>query len=178
MIVPAAILLILLLLACALLLRRAADRARDRAALPDGKVIYDDTIRRGRPPETLVSRRHGLKGRPDYLVETGEGTVPVEIKSMAFPRSGRPYEAHVMQLVCYCLLCEEATGAHVPYGLIRYRDGEARVEYTPELRSSLLAQLDEMRGAKASADVHRSHSQPRRCAGCGFREVCGESLCA
>jgi CRISPR-associated exonuclease Cas4 len=177
LIVSAFIILILILFVCALLLRSAANKARDRAALPEGKVLYSDTIKQERPSETLISWRHGLKGRPDYLIETEEGVVPVEIKSTAFPRSVRPYDAHVMQLICYCLLCEETTGAHVPYGLIRYRDGEARVEYTPELRSRLLSLLDEMRIAKASAVLHRSHSQPRRCAGCGFREVCGESLC-
>ncbi|HEV7842271.1 MAG TPA: CRISPR-associated protein Cas4 [Pyrinomonadaceae bacterium] len=176
MIVPAAIILIFILLVCALLLRSIANRARDRAALPEGKVLYSDTIKQERPLKTLISWRHGLKGRPDYLIETKEGIVPVEIKSTAFPRSGRPYEAHVMQLICYCLLCEETTGAHVPYGLIRYRNGEAHVEYTPELRSRLLSLLDEMRKAKASPVIHRNHSQPRRCSGCGFREVCGESL--
>ena len=175
MIAPAAILLIFILLVCALLIRSAANRVRDRAALPEGKVLYSDTIKQERPLKTLISWRHGLKGRPDYLIETKDGIVPVEIKSTAFPRSGRPHEAHVMQLISYCLLCEETTGAHVPYGLIRYRDGEVRVEYTPQLRSRLLSLLDEMRRAKASAVIHRSHSQPRRCAGCGFREVCGES---
>ena len=174
LIVPAAVILILLV--CALVMRGVANRARLRAALPDGKVLYTDTVKRKRPPETLISWRHGLKGRPDYLIETKEGIVPVEIKSTAFPRSGQPYEAHVMQLACYCLLCEETTGAHVPYGLIRYRNGEARVEYTPELRSRLLSLLDEMQRAKELVVIHRSHSQPGRCAGCGFRDVCGESL--
>lgn len=177
MIVPAAIILIFILLVCALLLRSTANKARDRATLPEGKVLYSDTIKQERPLKTLISWQHGLKGRPDYLIETEEGIVPVEIKSTAFPRSGRPYEAHVMQLISYCLLCEETTGAHVPYGLIRYRNGEAHVEYTPELRAQLLSLLDEMRRAKPLAVIHRSHSQPRRCAGCGFREVCGESLC-
>lgn len=177
MIVPAAILLIFILLVCALVIRSAANKAWDRAALPDGKVLYSDTIKQERLSAPLISWRHGLKGRPDYLIETKEGIVPVEIKSTTLPRSGHPYEAHVMQLISYCLLCEEATGAHVPYGLIRYRDGEARVEYTPEIRLRLLSLLDEMRRAKASTVIHRSHSQPRRCAGCGFREVCGESLC-
>jgi CRISPR-associated exonuclease Cas4 len=177
LIVPAAILLIFVLLVCAFLLNSAANKARDRAALPVGKVLYSDTIEQERASETLISWRHGLKGRPDYLIETEDGIIPVEIKSTAFPRSGRPYEAHVMQLISYCLLCEETMGAHVPYGLVLYRDGEARVEYTPELRAQLLSLLDEIRRAKELAVIHRSHSQPRRCAGYGFREVCGESLC-
>ena len=169
-------LFIIALLLCALLAWGAARRTRRRAALPEGKVLYSDTGGEKRSAETLVSRRHGLKGRPDYLVKTRDGIVPVEIKSTSMPHSGRPYEAHVMQLVCYCLLCEEIMGAHVPYGIIRYRDGEARVEYTLEARARLLSLLDEMRRAKALMVIHRSHSQPGRCAGCGFRDVCGESL--
>lgn len=176
MIVPLLILLLIALLLSALLAYGAARRARHRAQLPSGKILYSDTGPEKRRARTLVSLRHGLKGRPDYLVETEDGIVPVEIKSAAFPRSGRPHEAHIMQLACYCLLCEETTGASVAYGLIRYRDGEARIEFTEELRSRLLSLLDEMRRAKRLAVIHRSHSQPPRCAACGFREVCAESL--
>jgi CRISPR-associated exonuclease Cas4 len=170
------VLLITILLICALVARGVALGANRRASLPHGEVIYADTVRGKRTAETLVSVRHGLKGRPDYLVETGDGIVPVEIKSTAFPPSGRPYEAHVMQLACYCLLCEEAMCAPVPYGLIRYRDGEARVEYTPELRARLLSLLEEMRVARGASTLHRNHSQARRCKGCGFREECDEAL--
>lgn len=170
------LLLILLLLLCAWAAGRLARRERERAPLPPGKVLYSDTGQEKRRAKTLVSVPYGLKGRPDYLVETPSGIVPVEVKSTAFPRSGRPYDAHVMQLACYCLLCEEALGARVPYGLIRYRDGEARVEFTEELRAELLSLLAEMRAAKGAAEVHRSHMQAARCAGCGFRGQCDESL--
>ena len=146
------------------------------AALPEGKVLYSDTGREKRPAETLISIKHGLKGRPDYLVETTNGIIPVEIKSKTCPPSGRPYDSHVMQLICYCLLCEETMSAHVPFGIIRYRDREVRVPFTPELRGRLLALLEEMREADASAAVHRNHTQARRCARCGFNEVCGEAL--
>jgi CRISPR-associated exonuclease Cas4 len=176
LIVPFITLLIVLLLICALLARSAALRARERAPLPHGKVVYSDTDQDGRPAKTLISWQLGLKGRPDYLVKTAEGIVPVELKSTSFPRSGRPYEAHVMQLACYCLLCEETMDAHVPYGLIRYRDGEVRVEYTPELRVRLLLLLEEIRGARALPVLHRNHSQARRCTGCGFRDICSEAL--
>jgi len=176
LIVPFIALLIVLLLICALLARSAALRSRERAPLPPGKVVYSDTDQQRHPARTLISRQHGLKGRPDYLIGTAEGIVPVEIKSTSFPHSGRPYEAHVMQLACYCLLCEDTMDAHVPYGLIRYCDGEARVEYTPELRVRLLLLLEEIRRARVLPILHRNHSQSRRCAGCGFRDICSEAL--
>lgn len=155
---------------------RAAIKAREKASLPEGKVLYSDTGREKRPAQTVVSWRHGLKGRPDYIIETAEGIIPVEIKSATCPRSGRPYDSHVMQLICYCLLCEEVMNASVPFGIIRYRDREVRVNYTRELRGRLLSLLGEMRKARESESVHRNHSQAARCAGCGFNEVCGEAL--
>jgi CRISPR-associated exonuclease Cas4 len=176
LIVPFIALLIVLLIVCALIARSAALRACERASLPVGTVVYSDTGREKRSAKTLISWEHGLKGRPDYIVETAEGVIPVEIKSTAFPHSGRPYEAHVMQLICYCLLCEETMNKQVPYGLIRYRDGEARVEYTAELRGRLLSLLDEIRRARSLPILHRNHSQSRRCGGCGFRDMCGEAL--
>jgi CRISPR-associated exonuclease Cas4 len=176
------------LLLFALLARIAAARASRRTGLPRGELLYSDT---GRPVGRLAptvtdeqgarverplrSRRYELSGRPDYLVRTAEGVVPVEAKSAAAPAGG-PYESHVFQLAAYCLLVEDALGERVPYGLIRYRDGEARVAYTAELREDLLALLAEMREAREAAEVHRSHEEPRRCARCGVREHCDERL--
>jgi hypothetical protein len=65
-----------------------------------------------------------------------------------------------MQLACYCLLVEEETGERVPFGVIRYRDRQLRVDYTDELRGSLLALLAEMRAARE--ETRGRASQPRR----------------
>lgn len=178
---------VLLLAACGAWL--AARRGARRAGLPEGRVIYSDTgapvgrispvvlnVRGERQEKPLVSHRHGLTGRPDYLVQTEEGVVPVEAKSTKCPPDDVPYESHLMQLACYCLLVEETTGARVPFGVIRYRDRQLRVDYTPELRDALLALLAEMREARELADVHRSHEERARCAACSYRALCDESL--
>ena len=170
------ILLVVILLVGALITASAALKMRERTALPSGRVVYSDTVREQRQTETLVSWQYRLKGRPDYLVETSEGIIPVELKSAVRPPSGRAYESHIMQLACYCLLCEETFNTRVPFGLIRYRDGEVRVEYTAKLRARLLSLLEEIQSARSIANVHRNHSQVRRCAGCGFRDGCGEAL--
>jgi CRISPR-associated exonuclease Cas4 len=167
----------------------ASRRGERRAGLPEGRVIYSDTgapvgriapvtlnERGERQEKPLLSHRHGLVGRPDYLVQTDEGVVPVEAKSTTCPANGVPYESHLMQLACYCLLVEEATGAGVPFGVIRYRDRQLRVDYTDELRAALLALLAEMREARRASDVHRSHDERARCAACSYREICDESL--
>jgi CRISPR-associated exonuclease Cas4 len=178
---------ILLLVAFAAWL--AARRGARQADLPEGRVIYSDTgspvgriapvtlnARGERQEKALLSHQYGLVGRPDYLVQTDEGVVPVEAKSTTCPASGVPYESHLMQLACYCLLVEEATGESVPFGVIRYRDRQLRVDYTDELREHLLELLAEMREARQAEDVHRSHEEAARCAACSYREICVESL--
>jgi CRISPR-associated exonuclease Cas4 len=179
-----------LLLACVALAARLASRSRARSTgLPEGELVYSDTgfavgkiaparlnAEGERQERALVSRRYGLTGRPDYLVRTRDGIIPVEVKSARRPAGGRPYHSHLMQLAAYCLLVEDALGARVPYGVVRYADAEVRVEYTDELREILLETLEEIREARDAEDVHRSHDERRRCASCGYRDVCDESL--
>jgi CRISPR-associated exonuclease Cas4 len=179
-----------LLLACVALAAHIVARGRTTASgLPAGRLVYSDTgfavgeiapaqvnAEGERQERALVSRRYGLTGRPDYLVRTDEGIVPVEAKSTRRPASGRPYDSHLMQLAAYCLLVEDALNENVPYGVMRYADGEVRVEYTPELRETLLELIEEIREARDADEVHRSHDEPRRCANCGYRDVCDESL--
>lgn len=167
----------------------AARRGARGVDLPEGRIIYSDTgapvgriapvsmnERGERQEKPLLSHRHALVGRPDYLMQTDEGIVPVEAKSANCPASGVPYESHLMQLACYCLLVEDTLEASVPYGVIRYRDCQLRVDYTNELRAMLLELLAEMREARRAVDVHRSHDEAARCAACGYREICVESL--
>ena len=178
----------LALVVVAALALAASARAARRAGLPRGSVVYSDTgfpvgklggmttdAEGVRQERAIVSRRYSLTGRPDYLIETRDGIVPVEAKSTLRP-GARPYDSHVFQLAAYCLLVEDTIGARVPYGVIRYRDAEVRVEYTAELRAELLALLEEIREARDAQEVHRSHEEPRRCARCSVREFCDEAL--
>lgn len=184
------LIIFLCLLAFAAAAARAASRREaSRSGLPAGTLLYSDTGRpvgRLAPAEVgaegfkqekpLVSTALGLVGRPDYLVEAEGGVVPVEVKSASSPADGRPYDSHVAQLAAYCLLVEDLLGASVPYGVIRYRDREVRVEFTDGLRAQALALVEEMRAARDAEEVHRSHEDPRRCAGCSMRDVCTEAL--
>jgi CRISPR-associated exonuclease Cas4 len=181
--------LVVVLLLTALAAYAASRRSSKRAGLPRGQLLYSDTghavgriaatetNREGvRQEKPLISREYNLIGRPDYLVRTDEGIVPVEVKSTRCPPSGRAYDSHVMQLAAYCLLVEDVVGEDVPYGVIRYSDREVVMDYTPELKDELVALLYEMDEARAAADVHRSHDDARRCAGCSMREACDEAL--
>lgn len=162
------------LLSLGLLLLVLAVALRQRAGLPWGRVAAAD-VGAGRPLERpMVAMRYGLAGKPDYLVERGGALIPVEVKPGR--RAPRPYDSDLMQLAAYCLLVEETTGHAPPCGFLRYANATFRLAYTPAVRQRLLDLLAEMRALLNASDVARSHDDPRRCAGCGFRTLCDDAL--
>ncbi len=162
-----------LLLVLALWLAWRARRGQAQSGVPSGRLVYADTGRWSAVAKPYFSARYGLTGKPDYLVETEQGLVPVEVKRTAAPASGQAYPSHVMQLAAYCLLVEEAHGQPPPYGLIHYANATVQIDYTTALRQALLDLLAEMRQARVASDVPRSHGDPARCRGCGVRHACG-----
>lgn len=162
-----------LLVVAALCLLVAAWRLRRQIGLPWRRVVYSDTGAR-RADRPLIARRYGLVGKPDYLIEHGKRLIPVEVKPGR--RASAPYPSDVMQLAAYCLLVEETTGARPPYGLLRYAEATFEIRFDERLRNDVIALLDEMRTADPVTAAARSHGEPRRCAGCGFRTQCDEAL--
>lgn len=142
--------------------------------LPTGTIVYDDAGRHDldRP---LVSHRYGLVGKPDYLIETEDGLVPVELKSANCPHPG-PYESHIAQLTAHCVLVEDVLGKRGPYGMLQYADTQRRIPYSEAERRQLLQLTDEIRLCWEARDAHRDHCQAGRCRGCEYRAVCGEAL--
>ena len=113
-----------------LALSRAAALRRE-TGLPTGRLIYADTDQNWRPnDDPLYSATHHLTGKPDYLVETPAGIMPVEVKSTETPNI--PYLGQLLQLAAYCLLVEEKTGHAPPHGLLKYSDALYEVDFTPE----------------------------------------------
>lgn len=166
--------LVLLLFLVGLALLWLARRLRARSGLPAGRVVAADVGPWQRLDRPLFSRRHGLTGRPDYIVADGADLIPVEVKSARAP--ARPYASHILQLAAYCLLVAETSGRRPPYGILRYADRTFQIPYTRELEEQLLDVLEEMRGDLAAGDAPRRHRDPRRCAACGYRDVCEEAL--
>jgi len=166
--------LALLLLLVGAVLLWLARRLRARSGLPAGRVVAADVGPWRRLDRPLVSRRYGLTGRPDYVVADGADLIPVEVKSARAP--ARPYASHVLQLAAYCLLVAETSGRRPPYGILRYADRTFQIPYTQELEERLLEVLEAMREDLAAGDAPRRHQDPRRCAACGYREVCEEAL--
>ena len=165
---------ILFLFFLALVFFWQSERQRQDAGLPGGRVIYTDTRGWGKLERPLYNDLLGLTGKPDYLVQEKGQIIPVEVKSGRAPES--PYDSHIYQLAAYCLLVEKSYGKRPPYGIIHYENRDFAVDYTPELESSLLDLLAEMRRDELKREVERSHEQAARCARCGFKKACDQSL--
>jgi CRISPR-associated exonuclease Cas4 len=155
-----------------LLVRSGA--ARREAGLPAGRVTYADTGAWDRCERPLFSAQHRLTGRPDYLVRSREGLLPVEVKSGAAPH--QPYAGHVLQLAAYCLLIEDQEGHPPPHAILKYDDRAFEIDYTAALRARLLDTLHALRQDLREVEVDRSHGEPGRCRGCGYRARCDQRL--
>ena len=169
-----AYLLVLALLITGVALLLLSRRSRAATGLPTGRIVYSDTGGWQPVASPLLSRRYGLVGKPDYVVEERGEWTPVEVKPTR--RATTPYLSDVLQLAAYCLLIEDVWGRAPRRGLLRYSEQTFAVDYTPDLRATLLATLDEMRTQARARDVARDHTEAGRCRACGVRAACDERL--
>jgi CRISPR-associated exonuclease Cas4 len=151
-----------------------ARQMRHRTGMPRGRLIYADTHTWQNTPQPLYSARYRLAGKPDYLVQTGDGVIPVEVKSSMAPQV--PYLGHILQVAAYCLLVEETSDQTPAHGWLKYADALFEIDFTWELRQELLDTMTTMRQSRMLADVPRSHDQPGKCVHCHFFEQCDEAL--
>ncbi len=129
-------------------------RSKVPAVAYKNKSIYSD--HREKPIKALFSSEYSLAGKPDFILHTKDGLLPLEIKNSLKPR--KPYFSDVMQLISYCLLMEER-GDKPKYGFLQYKGGKAfSVSYTEGLRSHLLKVMEEMR-----ACVEEPKGRCRKC---------------
>jgi CRISPR-associated exonuclease Cas4 len=166
--------IILFLFILALIFFRQSSVQRQEAGLPGGHIIYSDTRGWGKVEKPLFYTPLELTGKPDYLVQQNGTIIPVEVKSGRAPDA--PYDSHIYQLAAYCLLVEKTYNIRPPYGIIHYENRDFSIDYTRELENSLIDLLVEMKQDQRKKDVPRSHEQAGRCAKCGFRNVCDQSL--
>jgi len=167
-----------------LLTIRAGRRSRQvrrelvKAGLP-GELVSIDTPRGDLGDlrqENIVSARYGISGRPDRILKTATGIIPVELKSGKAPRAG-PYRAQLAQLGVYCLLIEEQFQTVVNEGIIEYSDRPITVSFNGRMRAWILALIAEVQEAKRrDARPRRSHKLAARSRACGFRQSCEEAL--
>lgn len=166
-------LVVILFVLAFLFLRRSASQQKE-AGLPGGRIIYTDTRGWGKLEKPLYHPEMELTGKPDYLIQQNGKIIPVEVKSGRAPEA--PYDSHIYQLAAYCMLVEKNYNTRPPYGIIHYENRDFAVDYTGELERSLIDLLVEMKRDEHKREVPRSHEQPARCARCGFKHVCDQSL--
>lgn len=169
-------LVIILALVVAFFLRRVGRAEQAQTGVPiDARVVYSDTGAWQRVEKALFSRRYRLTGKPDYVVQDEAGAmIPIEIKPTR--TAPQPRHSDTMQLMAYGILVEEKFGARPTYGLLKYRDEVFQIAFTEELRAEFFEILQEMRAARHTDNVPRSHDDPLKCKYCGYREECDERL--
>jgi len=157
-----AALLALLLGLVLMLLGRAM---RQRRGLGEGKTLALDN-------RTLVSRRHGLIGRPDRLIKQDSMIIPEEWKSSW---TLRPW--HRAQLGVAFLLIEEEFGVQPPFGFVVTGDGKRhRIDNDERLREWVLQLAAEIRKLRRAAKVPIPVNPVRgQCKPCGVRSHCGQA---
>jgi CRISPR-associated exonuclease Cas4 len=138
-----------------------------------GEVKYVDDSEAKQRSEVLMSELHNLSGRPDYILKINNKFIPVEIKTGRVPKG--PLFSHIIQLACYMLIIENNFGTP-PYGILRYGDREHKIDYTEDLRNTLLDKIAEMRTSLRTNEAHRNHRRPGKCRSCSRRDKCPERL--
>ncbi len=123
--------------------------------------------------EEIVSKKYGIKGKPDYVIKINNEYIPVEEKTADLQSPTFP---HVIQITAYCMLIEDKYGTPPPYGILKYKNAEFKIPYekrwkeiTTQLRKNMLKDIE--RGI-----AHRNHNNPKKCARCIRREYCPEKL--
>jgi CRISPR-associated exonuclease Cas4 len=115
-----------------------------------------------------------LVGKPDYVVDTARGLIPVEVKSSAAPPV--PYLGHLLQLAAYCLLVDETYGMRPPFGILQYKDKAFAIDYSDSLEEDLLDLLAEMRESQFEGELDRDHNDWQRCDRCSQRRHCQQRI--
>jgi hypothetical protein len=159
------------LLTLALRSQRHYLKVQRAAGLVPGRLLSSDMAD---PAPLLTDPDWDVTGRPDYLLETKAGLVPVEVKTGHTPE--HPHRSHALQLACYLRLVEARDGKRPEYGLLSYPGGVFRVPWDDALRADLKQTLARIKDAQAAGRADRDHEQPGRCRGCARRAACDQRL--
>lgn len=158
------------LLSVALYSQREYKAMQQAAGIVPGRVLDRGLPGGGDPME---DPEWGVTGKPDYVIHSEDGPVPVEVKTGNTPP--RPYESHRMQVAVYCRLLA-AAGQTPPHGLITYPKGAFRVPWDDDVQHRLQTVLARMAAAQDAGKADRDHEHVGRCRGCARREQCEQKL--
>ena len=150
-----------------------ADEIRRLHGIYKGKIEYADKL--DKKSKMLFSKKHRIRGKPDYIVKIKDKYIPVEIKTGKVPKG--PHFSHIVQIAAYCLLISEKYNKRPPYGIISYsKESKHKINYDEKLEKILLEQLEGMRECIKQGSAHRNHKRPGKCRSCSRRAECPEKL--
>lgn len=147
---------------------------------PPERVRFDARFQNGH--STLVDAQLGIAGRPDLVIERGDGSlVPVEYKSTHLfvgyhEAHGRVFDT--VQAIAECRLVHATFGRRPSRGIVLYGDvagngtheGWVEIPYGDEEERWLKVALEQIRSDRIRAPVPAE----RNCGGC---EPNGEGMC-
>ncbi len=149
-----------------------ASVAREKHGIGSSDIVYIDELEER--PKMFISKKYGLRGRPDYVLLSGEDHIPVEVKTGRNPKG--PLFSHILQTGVYCLLLEEEYGKAPPFGLLKYESSQHEIDYTSDMKKLVLNKVLEMRDLMVTKNVHRNHNRKGKCIHCSRRDKCPERL--
>ena len=143
--------------------------ARRRTGITRGMIVRCVEGGRFVAGREYLSRRLGLVGRPDAVVEEGGYFVPIERK--AFGK--RPRDKDIAQLLVYCRLIEEEYGVRPPHGylVIGPQSKRFKVVNSAEKQLWIDTLLEQMRAALEGGACVATPNR-KKCDGCAVREQC------
>jgi CRISPR-associated exonuclease Cas4 len=120
----------------------------------------------------LSSKRLGLSGKLDLLVDSPEGLFPVDFKLT----TGPPRRNHLAQLCGYALLLEDAYRREVSKGFVYLipKSDAVVFELTAERKAETQRTIDEMRRMIAKEQMPPPTPVRNRCADCEYRNYCAD----
>ncbi len=137
---------------------------------PDDSIAYVGI--KGESP-MLESRKYGIRGRPDYIIEKEGHYIPVEKKTGRTPKG--PLFSHIVQLIAYCMLVEEAFG-EVEYGILEYDKKKYFIDYDENLKDAVINLREKLIEDLERGEAHRNHERKGKCLSCSRRDICPERL--
>jgi CRISPR/Cas system-associated exonuclease Cas4 (RecB family) len=122
---------------------------------------------------------HGIRGKPDYLIESEVGgrrvLVPLEVKPTR--RSRTLYDSDRVQIGAYLMALRGTFPDRASdVGYVRYADHTFVVRLTPELAQEVERIAAAVRRGRRAVVLRRSHNISGRCRACPMRYECADAL--
>ena len=120
----------------------------------------------------LSSRRIGLSGKIDLLIDSPEGLFPVDFKLT----TGSPRKNHVAQLCGYALLLEDCYDREVTKGFVYLIPTNDAVVFdlTAERKKETRGVISEIRQMIEKEQMPAPTPVRNRCTDCEYKNYCGD----